>query len=380
MNDGLLSQEEIDALLGGDSSVSKEDAKAAESTSSDVIKESDKDLLGEIGNISMGSASTALSTILSKKVNITTPKVSLISINSIKENMEVPMVALEVLYTEGLTGANLLIMKITDAAVIASLMMGGDGQVDELIELTELELSAVAEAMNQMIGSSATSLATMLGFPVNISPPTSRVWRSANDNLAEHVDENEEIVKIAFRLTIEEHVDSEIMLILRFDTANAIINKMTGGGDSSLVEEVAKPEPVMEPVKEAAVSYQMSSQTETENMPISNAINRDAPVQKAEFAPLQQIETHNTKNIDLILDVPLEISVVLGRCKRTIQEILDLGTGSLIELDKLTEEPVEILVNGKRVALGEVVVIDENFGVRITNIINSVDRVKSLQD
>ncbi|MEF9934248.1 MAG: flagellar motor switch phosphatase FliY [Clostridium sp.] len=377
MNDGLLSQEEIDALLGGDSSVSKEDAKAAESTSSDVIKESDKDLLGEIGNISMGSASTALSTILSKKVNITTPKVSLISINSIKENMQVPMVALEVLYTEGLTGANLLIMKITDAAVIASLMMGSDGNIEEPVELTELELSAVAEAMNQMIGSSATSLSTMLGFPVNISPPTSRVWRSANDNLAEHVDENEEIVKIAFRLTIEEHVDSEIMLILRLDTANSIINTMTGG--SSEPEPEIALEPVIEPVQEAAAS-RAPVQAPRVDMPVSNSINRDAPVQRAEFAPLQAIETHDTKNIDLILDVPLEISVVLGRCKRTIQEILDLGTGSLIELDKLTEEPVEILVNGKRVALGEVVVIDENFGVRITNIINSVDRVKSLQD
>ncbi|MEG0004473.1 MAG: flagellar motor switch phosphatase FliY [Clostridium sp.] len=377
MNDGLLSQEEIDALLGGDSSASKEEPKAVESTSSDVIKESDKDLLGEIGNISMGSASTALSTILSKKVNITTPKVSLISINSIKENMQVPMVALEVLYTEGLTGANLLIMKITDAAVIASLMMGSDGNIEEPVELTELELSAVAEAMNQMIGSSATSLSTMLGFPVNISPPTSRVWRSANDNLAEHVDENEEIVKIAFRLTIEEHVDSEIMLILRLDTANSIINTMTGG--SSEPEPEIALEPVIEPVQEAAAS-RAPVQAPRVDMPVSNSINRDAPVQRAEFAPLQAIETHDTKNIDLILDVPLEISVVLGRCKRTIQEILDLGTGSLIELDKLTEEPVEILVNGKRVALGEVVVIDENFGVRITNIINSVDRVKSLQD
>ncbi|MEG0371064.1 MAG: flagellar motor switch phosphatase FliY [Clostridium sp.] len=380
MNDGLLSQEEIDALLGGDSSQPEENTLLEESTSNKGITESDKDLLGEIGNISMGSASTALSTILNRKVNITTPKVSLITINSIKQRMQTPMVALEVLYTEGLTGANLLIMKITDAAIVSSLMMGLDGKIDPgITELGELELSAVSEAMNQMIGSSATSLATLLGYPVNISPPTSKVWKSGTDKLAEHVDENEEIVKIAFELNIEDHVDSEIMLILRHDTAEAIINKMTG------VEEEAVDVPnnsskINEEVKvEAAVDSQRDMRQTRESIPLSPSINRDVDVQRAEFAPLQQVDTYETKNIDLILDVPLEISVVLGRCKKTIQDILDLGNGSLIELDKLTEEPVEILVNGKKVALGEVVVIDENFGVRITSIINSIDRVKSLQ-
>lgn len=385
MNDGLLSQDEIDALLGGGSKSPQdnniEDSNNTSSSNLDIT-ESDKDLLGEVGNISMGSASTALSTILNKKVNITTPKVSTITIREIKERMKVPMVALEVLYTEGLTGANLLIMKISDAAVISSLMMGGDGSIDPNIsELGELELSAVSEAMNQMVGSSATSFATMLGYPVNISPPTSRVWTQKSDKLADHVDEDEEIIKISFRLTIEDHVDSEIMLILRYDTAKAIINKMTGGGEE--VEEEVKVETVSTPQEtpsSAPVDPQNNVSYETRIEPeLSPSINRDANVQKAEFAPLTPVQATETKNIDLILDVPLEISVVLGRTKKTIQDILDLGTGSLIELDKLTEEPVEILVNGKKVALGEVVVIDENFGVRITSIVNSIDRVKSLQ-
>ncbi|KMT21684.1 flagellar motor switch phosphatase FliY [Clostridium cylindrosporum] len=380
MNDGLLSQEEIDALLGGDSKADVPSTDVEEKTLGEIITESDKDLLGEIGNISMGSASTALSTILNKKVNITTPKVSLTSIKDIKGNMIVPMVALEVLYTEGLTGANLLVMKIADAAVISSLMMGGDGSIDpEISELGELELSAVSEAMNQMVGSSATSLSTMLGFPVNISPPNSRVWRDKTDKLADHVDENEEIVKIAFSLTIEEHVDSEIMLILRHDTARAIINKMIGGGDEAATPDAVEKVPQQELKQEAAVATNNVTYQVSEEAKLSPSINRDQNVQRAEFAPLSAVETHETKNIDLILDVPLEISVVLGRTKKTIQDILDLGTGSLIELDKLTEEPVEILVNGKKVALGEVVVIDENFGVRITSIINSIDRVKSLQ-
>ena len=380
MNDGLLSQDEIDALLGGDNSSSKE-TEQSENNSISNITESDKDLLGEIGNISMGSASTALSTILNKKVNITTPKVSPITIKQIKDNLNVPMVALEVLYTEGLTGANLLVMKIADAAVVSSLMMGGDGVVDPNIDqLGELELSAVSEAMNQMVGSSATSLSTMLNFPVNISPPVSRVWRAKEDRLADHLDEEEEIIKIAFSLTIEDHVDSEIMLILKQETAKAIVDRMTGGSEEK-EEDIPKPEEVKKDEPKASkpqdtdnsISYQSQ-------VPMSPSINTGEKVQKAEFSQLTPIDSGETKNINLILDVPLEISVVLGRTKKTIQEILDLGTGALIELDKLTEEPVEILVNGKKVALGEVVVIDENFGVRITDIINSVDRVKSLQE
>ena len=395
MNDGLLSQDEIDALLGGDNSSSKE-TEQSENNSISNITESDKDLLGEIGNISMGSASTALSTILNKKVNITTPKVSPITIKQIKDNLNVPMVALEVLYTEGLTGANLLVMKIADAAVVSSLMMGGDGVVDpDIDQLGELELSAVSEAMNQMVGSSATSLSTMLNFPVNISatslstmlnfpvnisPPVSRVWRAKEDRLADHLDEEEEIIKIAFSLTIEDHVDSEIMLILKQETAKAIVDRMTGGSEEK-EEDIPKPEEIKKDEPKASkpqdtdnsISYQSQ-------VPMSPSINTGEKVQKAEFSQLTPIDSGETKNINLILDVPLEISVVLGRTKKTIQEILDLGTGALIELDKLTEEPVEILVNGKKVALGEVVVIDENFGVRITDIINSVDRVKSLQE
>lgn len=165
MNDGLLSQEEIDALLNG--GVTTEKAPS--------ITDADKDLLGEIGNISMGSASTALSTIIGKMVNITTPRVSVTTLNEMKENFDVPIIAVEVEYIEGLVGANLLLIKITDAVVIADLMMGGDG-TRKAEELSEIEISAVSEAMNQMIGSSATSLSQMLNMPINISPPTAAVW------------------------------------------------------------------------------------------------------------------------------------------------------------------------------------------------------------
>jgi flagellar motor switch protein FliN len=364
MSNGFLSQEEIDALLSG-------------IPEPPVLSESDKDLLGEIGNISMGSASTALSTIISKMVNITTPRVSVTTLDEMKQNFTAPIVALEVLYTEGLSGANLLLMKLDDAAIIADLMMGGSGENKaDTTTLSELELSAVSEAMNQMIGSSATSLSTMLSMSVNISPPISKVWSDASQTLAEHIHHAEQVVKIAFRLTIDNLVDSEIMLLLAIDAAKSIITKMTGGGQEDEFEsgdfEIDNA-PVfdshLEPHYEPAYEPRYE-----ERKPVEPPTN----VQRAQFAPLTPVISKENHNIDLILDVPLEISVVLGRTKKTIKEILELSTGSLVELDKLTEEPVEILVNGKKVALGEVVVIDENFGVRITSIISDTERVKSL--
>lgn len=363
MNDGLLSQEEIDALLNGGFAPIE------------TLSETDKDLLGEIGNISMGSASTALSTIINRMVNITTPRVSITSLREMKKEFDVPIISVEVEYIEGLIGANLLLIKITDAIVIADLMMGGDG-TRKAEALSEIEISAVSEAMNQMIGSSATSLSQMLNMPINISPPIASVWDEKNNKLSEKISEDDEIVKISFRLTIDALVDSEIMLLLPIKTAKMIINKLTGS-DENINEE---PQLDFDNKKNGEEYFvdtdininQVNYTPQENNKPQYN-------VQRAEFAPLTPIATNEVKNIDLILDVPLEISVVLGRTKKTIKEILELSVGSLVELEKLTEEPVEILVNGKKVALGEVVVIDENFGVRITSIVSNAERVKSLQ-
>ncbi|NOH16422.1 flagellar motor switch phosphatase FliY [Clostridium cochlearium] len=401
MNDGFLSQDEIDSLLNGGSSESEESIDSAvEDVGNDEqqdLSDLEKDLLGEIGNISMGSASTALSNIINQQVNITTPVVSVTTLNKLKNTFEVPNIALEVKYTSGILGENLLVMKITDAAVVANLMMGGDGLVQDVSSLSEIEVSAVSEAMNQMIGSAATSMATMFGREVNISPPVSNIWDDLTSPLSQGLDENEALVKVSFKLTIGTLVDSQIMQLLPMEMAKKIVGIMMG---EDVEEQVAqegpqaeKPQRVPDTIGGDKVpKTQEKPQTEqkttyTESSP-SYAAPKETPVvhekpievQEAVFQPLQQATKRQElpNNIDLIMDVPLDISVVLGRTKLNIKEILNLGTGSLIELDKLAEEPVEILVNGKPVAFGEVVVIDENFGVRITDIVNSVDRIKSL--
>lgn len=370
MSNGFLSQEEIDSLLNGGN-------LNQEPQSEEILSDIEKDLLGEIGNISMGAASTALSTIINQQVNITTPVVTVTTLNKLKDSFEVPNIALEVKYTSGIVGENLLVMKITDAAIIANLMMGGDGKVDNH-ELTEIEESAVSEAMNQMIGSAATSMATMFSREINISPPSSKIWTDNTNTLTDNIDGNENIVQVSFKLTIGNLVDSTIMQILPLDTAKKIVSIMMGNENEDNKNINSNKENTIQYSNyDEPIYYDKPKEIHTEK----NIYSPEVEVHKASFQPLKETSTTKVpKNIDLILDVPLEISVVLGRTKKSIKDILNFGTGSLIELDKLAEEPVEILVNGKIVAYGEVVVVDENFGVRITSIVSNTERVKSLSN
>ncbi|WP_046057839.1 MULTISPECIES: flagellar motor switch phosphatase FliY [unclassified Clostridium] len=419
MSNNFLSQEEINALLSGESTDS-EDSNVSSSGSEnmeDAITETDKDLLGEIGNISMGSASTALYQLINQQVNITTPVVSVTTLKEIKEGFETPNIVLDIEYIAGIVGRNILIIKTYDGLVISNLMMGGDGKVTDVHELSELEISAVSEAMNQMIGSAATSMATMFGRKVDISPPTSKVVTDDLVPISDSIPEDQPIVKVSFKMTIGDIVDSNIMQIFPIETAKNIVAIMTGedSGDKTDEQQPEKPkeEPIVnkeihtqpEPQIQQTVSEQQMQMQQQQYAPQQQMQGYGQPqmqsymqqpqmygggqvqqyaqpveVHQAAFEPLTpQNSVPPIKNIDLIMDVPLDISVVLGRTKKSIQDILNLGAGSLIELDKLAEEPVEILVNGKQIALGEVVVVDENFGVRITSIVSNVERLKSLK-
>ena len=382
MSNGFLSQEEIDSLLNGSDDSSSN--TGSNDNSVNLLSDIEKDLLGEIGNISMGSASTALYQIINQKVNITTPVVSITTLKEIKETFETPTVVLDVEYTSGIIGRNILIIKTEDAAVIANLMMGGDGIVENH-ELSEIEISAVQEAMNQMIGSAATSMATMCSREVNISPPISKIWSNSEDALSSEIPEDQAIVRVNFRMTIGNLVDSNIMQILPVETAKKIVSIMIGKEDEDSNVSEQNDNPVNNEI--LVESYNDSYENVYEvNQPVSEKTIIETPqpqveVHKASFEPLVESKKSgvSNKNIDLILDVPLDISVVLGRTKKSIKDILNFSTGSLIELDKLAEEPVEVLVNGKTIALGEVVVVDENFGVRITSIVSNTERINSLK-
>ena len=397
MSNGFLSQDEINSLLNGELNNDNEVENNEE-----LLSDLEKDLLGEVGNISMGSASTALYQLLNQKVNITTPVVTVTTIKQIKENFDVPNIILDVEYVEGISGRNMLMMKISDAAVIANCMMGGDGKI-ESDELSEIEISAVQEAMNQMIGSAATSMATMFGRRVDISPPQSTLWESKEQSLSNDIEEEEKVVRISFDLEVGDVLKSSIMQILPLNTAKKIVSIMMGenqvqaSAETFVNESAPIPTPASthtmasssQPTYEAPVHGQPAYQQPAYEAPANYAptmshtqpmMQPSVEVQKANFAPLGTEHVRKSHdNIDLILDVALDISVVLGRTKKSIRDILNLGNGSLIELNRLADEPVEVLVNGKVIAEGEVVVIDENFGVRINNIVSGADRIKSLR-
>jgi len=404
MSDDMLSQDEIDALLRGTSMVDETPSV------DDVLSTMERDALGEIGNISFGSSATALSMLLNQKVEITTPSVSVIRREDVPQEFPHPYVAIQVNYTDGFLGTNLLVIKQSDASIIADLMLGGDGQNPADL-LGEIQLSAVQEAMNQMMGSAATSMSTIFGKKVDISPPTLHLLDIKEGEGIEYLPPADILIKVSFRLKIGNLIDSNIMQLLPVDFAKELVQnllqmsspsepasdkidvKNSGGNNApspssmtNLSNQTAYGygQPVPHMPQESYPSYAHAQQPpHTLNHFGAGAYagmgqQHVQPVDFASFEPVPLVEAE-TRNLNMLLDIPLQVTVELGRTKRSVQDILNLSSGAIIELDKLAGEPVDILVNNKLIAKGEVVVIDENFGVRVTDIISQSDRLKKLK-
>ena len=481
--DGMLSQDEINALLQGmdlsdtaDSGASPEtpqDSSSAENTDNGYVKDVaptvgdeegltdvEKDAIGEVANISMGSSATTLYSLVNRKVNITTPVVTLATWKTLLDTYEKPCVFIQIKYTQGLDGTNILVLKEHDVKVITDLMMGGDGTNTEG-ELGELHLSAISEAMNQMMGSAATSLSTLLQTVIDISPPESSLF-----DLTEVKDGKEispflggTFVKISFRMQIDDLVDSTIMQLYPIDFARKLVETFINTQMAN-IDEVTEKKPA-QPENDTNTTAQIpapgtDNQTQMNNTSLNgmnqmgnmgmndvnqmgsmgmngmnqmgnmgmndmnqmgsmgmngmnqmgnmgmngmnqmgsmgmngmnqmgnmgmNSMNQmgmmgmpgqNVNVQPAQFQSFSNdnMGTTGQENIGLIKDVPLEVTVELGRTTKSISDILDFSPGTIIELDRIAGEPIDVLVNGKFVAKGEVVVIEESFGVRITEII-----------
>ncbi|MBU5466768.1 flagellar motor switch phosphatase FliY [Virgibacillus sp. MSJ-26] len=389
MTDGMLSQDEIDALLNV--SIDEEDEENSSKHNSQLLSDIEVDTLGEIGNISIGSSATTLSTLLNQKVEITTPEVSIITHEELNEDYTFDQVNIQVNYMEGFSGQNIFVMKSSDAAIISDIMLGGDGTSPEE-ELNEIHLSAVQEAMNQMMGAAATSMSTVFEKRVDISPPSIELKKSDEDIETDELTVEQSIVKVSFQLKIGTLIDSYIMQLMPINFAKELVNQLLNGSD----EEAA--------TIEKAVVENMSNQTKSTHIHshenrvedessqafyskkepqfIGDPINKkDVHVEHADFSNFKPntLNQNEQRNLDMLLDIPLKVTVELGRTNRTIKDILELSAGSIVELDKLAGEPVDILVNQKLIAKGEVVVIDENFGVRLTDIISQSDRLMQLK-
>lgn len=434
--DGMLSQDEINALLsgmgsGGDDAESTGTATVTDTPDNNsaedsfTLTESEKDAVGEISNISMGTAATTLSSLLSQKVNITTPKVEVATWDDLSREYDRPCVMMQISYKEGLAGNNVLILKENDVKIITDLMMGGTGTANPDEPLSELHLSAIGEAMNQMMGSAATSMSSMFNRKIDISPPVANLVETYNE-----LDEgmpaflNKPFVKVAFKMQIGDLIDSEIMQLYPKEFAQELLNMFMPSSDDSANSQPAS-QPQAQPAASQAPVQQQAPQPQTQpvqqpdmgmqqpnmmgqampqqgmpqqgmpmqgmpygyGMPMQGMMGQAMPMQGMSMQGYAQPQDVNVapaafqpfatdvnplsqkENIELIKDVPLEVTVELGRTTKSIKDILEFAPGTIVELNKIAGESVDVLVNGKYVAKGEVVVIEESFGVRITEII-----------
>ena len=387
--DGMLSQDEINALLSGmdasdtivdttpdtsSSSASSAFSVGAVATTDQTLDDVEKDAVGEVANISMGSSATTLYSLVNRKVNITTPVVTMETWDSVIAQYEKPCVFIQIHYTAGLDGTNILVLREHDVKVITDLMMGGDGTNTEG-ELGELHLSAISEAMNQMMGASATSLSTMLGAMIDISPPEASLIDLADFKDGKDISAflGGTFVKVAFSMQIGDLVDSSIMQLYPIDFAKKLVQNFIAtsmGMEEPAPEPAPAPStaPAPQPAPTPAMQPQMQQDQSQMNMGMPQMAMNVQPAQFQNFSnDYSQAQGH--ENIGIIMDVPLEVTVELGRATKSISEILDFAPGTIIELDKIAGEPIDVLVNGKFVAKGEVVVLEESFAVRVTEII-----------
>lgn len=379
------------------------------------------DAIGEIMNISLGSSATAASNMLDHRVDITTPTVSIVNAEDFTLGKIEPAVGVEIKYVCGLEGSNIMLLKRSDVKAIVDILLCTETP-DEEFELNDLSISAVCEVMNQMMGSSATALSDLLGRMVNISTPESFELDDLDKVKEEHFPVTHgPVVVVRFNLRIEDVIDSEFMNVMSVELAKELID-----GFGLDVEEEPAPAPAPAPAAPAAAPaapapgpapaaaapaapaaapaaappgappaggempgypgyppygqmppagqypYPYPPYPMYPPQPEPKIINA-APPKMRELAADNRLNQEQKDNLDLILSVSLEVAVEIGRTRRKIQDILSFSKGSLVVLDKLAGDQVDLLVNGQCVAKGDVVVIDDNFGIRITEILQKPD-------
>ena len=383
------------------------------------------DAIGEILNISLGASATAVSIMLDARVDITTPKVSVQARDEFEFSNIKPAICVEITYVEGLEGKNIMLLKRQDVKAIIEMLMGMEIPDEEFV-MDEMNISAICEVMNQMMGASATALSELLSMPVNISTPKPHEVDSVEQFKEEFFADEEEMVVIHFDLKIEDKMESEFLNVMPIKLAKRLVSgfladmgatpeteaapapQETQPGSAS-ASEAAAPAPEAQPaaaVPTPTPQPQASAAAPTTQAPVQQATMDSGVVNnmmqmmdmmrqsmemqqqmiqqqmeqnhaprrlKVHSAPKPNLsgdaEQNPDENLDLIMDVPMEVSVEIGRTQKYVKDILDLNKGSLVVLDKLAGDQVDLYVNGQCIAKGDVVVVDDNFGIRITEIL-----------
>ncbi len=374
------------------------------------------DAVGEILNISMGAAATAVSELLNAKVWITTPQVNVVKAADLNYDRLEPAICVKIVYVSGISGQNMMVLKQDDVQLILNQLMGNPLVVSPDFEFDEMNISAVSEVMNQMMGASATALSDLLGISVDISTPTPYLIEQTNFCQLAELDPEETIVAVTFNLSVDGVMNSEFMSVMSVELAKSLSGKMIEkfNGDAAETQEAtqtAQPAPAPAPAPAAAApapaapapapaaqqpapapvqsapGYQYPPQGQPQGYPgygyggqyaAYGAYPPPAPPVNIQNAQLHQFDamdfglpTDQKDNLKLLMGVPLEISVEIGTAKRKVKDILEFQQGTIIELERQAGAPVDVVVNGNLIARGDVVVIDDNFAVRITEIVKS---------
>lgn len=381
MSDGSLSQDEIDALLQGTDDVSYDSGGADMGTEggSGALSQQEISALLDLINSASSNVAGALSAMMGKQIGITNPRVEVVDSNSLQNQIADEIVEVRMDYEAGIVGEHYYYLDVQLAQIIGGLMMGQEGN-----ELTDASLSAVSEAMNIISGNSSNTIGTKIKKDLKPSPPVINKKEKAAITLNPQL----EYVKIIYDFSIEGYPPSSLIEVFSLNIIKEIVSiilpassdnvapaqaaaagGMNMGGMGMQPQNMGMPQPNMMGQNMAGMQQQ--------NM--MGAYQQPATIQNVQFSNLNPagIDTQGG-NINLLMDVNMELTVELGRTKKSIKEILGMGEGTVLELDKLAGEPVDVLVNGKLIAKGEVVVIDENFGVRVTEIVNPLDRIAEL--
>ena len=373
----------------------------------EIFNSMELDAIGEIMNISLGSSATAVSNMLDHRVDITTPSIKVVSVKDFSIGNLEPAIGIEIRYVSGLEGSNIMLLKKSDIKVIVDILMGTETPDDEF-ELNELTVSAVCEVMNQMMGAASTALSDFLGRAVNISTPQSFALEDIEKFKKERFSScGDTLVVVRFELSIENILKSEFVNVMSVDLARELLAgfEMNFGQVPDQKEEEAKEQPAQQQVAQPApndqvqqvqpqepVSQPAAPQPVVQTVPAQPAEQPQQPTGQIRSAAPKRISAtpidlpelnaerrlgkEQADNLEMIMSVPLEISVEIGRTRRRVEEILSLGKGSLVVLDKLAGDQVDLFVNGLCVAKGDVVVIDDNFGVRITEVLRHGELLK----
>lgn len=383
------------------------------------LTEMEIDVMGEVMNISMGSAATALSTILDKKVSITTPRTELMGVEEFEFTYLEPVIGVLIKYIEGIDGSNVLLLREDDLKKILRHLLSIDP--DDPLEFDEISISAVCEIMNQMMGSAASALASFLGKVINISPP--QILDIANTSSVREIFaiKSDTLVSIKFDFIVDDIVQSEFICAMEPTLVREMVQmslSAMGGGEET--PEEAAPAPAPEPPVQAPAPQQEIQQPQQQMQPQPQQQQQQMQQQQQQqMQPQQQMQQQQQmqpqmqqmqpqqdqayynrepapkesvqvsqynyrplrvadalvsagiepNNLELIMAVPIQITVELGRTRKKIKDIAELTLGNIVELDRQAGDHVDILANGKLIARGDVVVVDDNYSVRITEIV-----------